>query len=58
MPSVKGLDPLEASSADIYLPLEEGLKQVVERAKANNPISLKYLTESMLGVITAPKGRI
>ena len=56
MPSVKGMDPEEASSADLHLPPEEGINQFGESAKVSNPRSCQYLTEIRLDVIRAPEG--
>ena len=52
--SVKGLDPVEASSSDIHLTSEEGINQVGESAKVINPTSCKYLTKFLLDVKRDP----
>ena len=56
MPSVKGVGPVESSSADIHLPPKVGIKQVGECEKLSNSKSLQYRTEFSLDVIKAPKG--
>ena len=56
MPSVKGLDPLEASSAALYLPPEVVINQVVKTERVIKSSSWKYLTELSLDVIKYPEG--
>ena len=51
MPSVKGMDPDEASLVALCLPPEEGISQVGETEKVIDSISSQYLTELMLDVI-------
>ena len=48
MPSVKGIDPYEASSEDYHLPPAEGINQVGDSAKVSNSVSWKYLTGFVL----------
>ena len=43
MPSVKGMDPDNASSAALHLPPEEGINQVGDSSKVRNSISWQYL---------------
>ena len=54
MPSVKGIDPYEASSAALHLLSEEVINKVCDSAKLSNSIICQYLTELILDVITAP----
>ena len=56
MPSVKGIDPLEASSEDIHLPPEVVINQVSESEKVINSRSWKYLNYIFLGVIKYSEG--
>ena len=55
MPSVKGLDIVEASLGALCFPPEEGTNQVGESAKVSNSNSFQYLTEFMLDVKRAPQ---
>ena len=48
MPSVKVMDPLEASSSALHLPPEEGINQVIKSEKVINPSKWKYLTKLFL----------
>ena len=52
--SAKGMDLVEAISADLHLPPELGIKQVGESDKVRKSISWKYLTEFILYVIKYP----
>ena len=54
MPSMKGIDPYEASSATLHLPPEVGINQLGESAKLINSRSWKYFTEFMIYVIRDP----
>ena len=53
MPSVKGLDKIEASSAALHIPPEVGINKVGESNNFINSISWKYLTKFILDVIKA-----
>ena len=57
MPSVKGMDPDEASSEALHLPPEVVINQVGEIYKVSNSRSWQYCTELILDVIKAPEGR-
>ena len=56
MTSVKGMDPLEASSSAIHLPSEVGINQVVKSEKVINYSSWKYVPELFLDVIKDSEG--
>ena len=55
-PSVKGMDPVESSSASLHLPPEVGINQVGESDNVSNSRSWQYLTELILDVIKALEG--
>ena len=52
-PSVKGMDTVEESSADLHLTPEVRINQFGERDKFSNYNSWKYLTEFILDTIKA-----
>ena len=54
MTSVKGMDPVEASSSALHLPPYVGINRVVESDKVSNSSSWKYLTEFILDMIRYP----
>ena len=56
MSIVKDMNPYEKSSADLHVPPEEGVKQVVNSYKVSNSRSWQYLTELMLEVIRYLEG--
>ena len=56
MTSVKGMDPLEASSSAIHLPSEVGINQVFKSEKVINYSSWKYVPELFLDVIKDSEG--
>ena len=51
IPSVKGMDTDEASSAALNLPPEEGITKLGDSDKVRNSSSWQYLTEFMLDII-------
>ena len=53
MPSVKVMDPVEASSSALHLLPEVGINHQGESDKVRNSISWQYLTEFILDVIKA-----
>ena len=55
IPSVKCMNPVEASSSALRLLTEVGINQVGESGKVSNSRSWKYLTEFMLDVIKDPE---
>ena len=55
IPSVEGMDTVEASSSVLCLPSEEGINQLDESTKVSNSNSCKYLTYFMLDVIRSPE---
>ena len=55
IPSVKCMNPVEASSSALRLLTEVGINQVGESGKVSNSRSWKYLTEIMLDVIKDPE---
>ena len=56
MPSLKGVDPVKASSEALHLPPEEWINQVGESTKVRNSKIWQYLTEFMLDVIRSQEG--